>query len=67
MKVVLPDADIPVVQLSLQQGMDQARHLVIGRPLTPLRREGVLIIGIGQKFTVTRLASPSRDFDLVIF
>ncbi len=54
MKVALPEADIPVVQLSLQQGLDPARHLAIGRALTPLRRDGVLIIGSGQTYHTMR-------------
>ena len=43
-----PQADIPVVQLSLDLSLKPDEQLKIGETLRPLRREGVLILGSGN-------------------
>lgn len=45
---VFPEADIPVVQLSIDETQPPKFHCEIGKRLTALRSEGVLIIGSGN-------------------
>lgn len=69
---LFPNAGIPVIQLSMKSDYDPEEHLRIGRALTPLRDEGILIIGSGSSYHnmrgffgyVKNATTDSKDFDM---
>lgn len=68
MACIRPEADIPVVQLSLKTGLNPGDHLALGRVLRPLRKEGIFVVGSGLSYHNLRLFNrmaerPSAEFD----
>jgi 4,5-DOPA dioxygenase extradiol len=50
LKMMYPAADIPVLQLSLMQGLDPAAHIALGKALRAFMAENILVIGSGFSF-----------------
>jgi aromatic ring-opening dioxygenase catalytic subunit (LigB family) len=69
LKVVYPEARIPVIELSLDRSLDPALHLAVGKALRPLRERGVLLFCAGmsfhnlQAYNDPRALPPSTAFD----
>jgi aromatic ring-opening dioxygenase catalytic subunit (LigB family) len=62
LKVSFPAADVPILQLSLQAGLDPLRHMAIGRALSTLREENIAIIGSGLSFhNLSALGNPALN------
>jgi aromatic ring-opening dioxygenase catalytic subunit (LigB family) len=48
--MMYPEADIPVIQVSLNHNLDAKTHLEIGKALRPLMKDNILFIGSGFSF-----------------
>ena len=69
LKVAFPDGEVPVVEMSLDRGLDPELAYRAGRAVRPLRDENVLIVGAGMSFHNLRAyrraeaTAPSLAFD----
>ena len=63
---LLPQANVPVFQVSMPHQLDTAGALALGRALAPLRDRGVLIVGSGSLthnlYELQRPAAPVVDY-----
>jgi aromatic ring-opening dioxygenase catalytic subunit (LigB family) len=48
--IMFPEADVPVVSVSLHSSLSAERNMQVGKALAPLRDEGILILGSGYTF-----------------
>ncbi len=64
---MFPDADIPVVQFSLDQNKAPEFHYELGKELRALRRQGVLIVGSGNiVHNLRRIAWRDEAYDWAV-
>lgn len=64
LKIMYPSATIPCVQLSLVNNLDADLHITIGKALSPLRDENILILGSGFSFHNLRaMLRPTQEHD----
>lgn len=69
--LIYPEANVPMLQLSLPKGLDAEGLIAMGKALAPLRDEGVLIAGSGMSYhniagilgRIPGQAGPSAAFD----
>ncbi len=70
LKPMFPEADIPVVQLSMDDSRPPAEHFALGQQLKALREQGVLIVASGNTVhnlrTMNRSASDDQAYDWVV-
>ena len=64
-KLIFPEANVPIVPLSLREDFDPRAHFAIGAALASLRNEGVLIVGSGFSYhNLRRMFQSDPESDL---
>lgn len=58
LSLMLPNADVPCIQISLSKGLDAEKHLLMGQALKSLLKENIWLLGSGFSF------HNMRGFDL---
>jgi 4,5-DOPA dioxygenase extradiol len=48
LSLLFPEADIPIVEISVQSKQGAGHHIALGRALAPLREHSILVIGTGS-------------------
>ena len=61
-KQMYPEANIPVLQISIDYYKSPQYHFDLAKQIYSLRKKGVLIIGSGNLIHNTRIADPSKGF-----
>lgn len=56
-KFLFPEADVPIVEMSIDYTQPASYHYALGKELAALRRKGVLIIGSGNSIHNLRMAA----------
>lgn len=74
LRLLYPEADVPVTQLSIQPRLGPEHHIRVGRALAPLRRKGVLLLATGSathNLSMLATGGPppvwAREFDEWLF
>ena len=47
LRLMFPKAEVPIVQLSIQQSLNPAYHVALGEAIRDVREKGVLVLGSG--------------------
>ena len=63
LKHVFPQANVPIVQLSIEYSQGAAYHYQLGQQLAALRRKGVLIVASGNMVHNLRMVSWTKPVD----
>lgn len=66
LKWMVPNADVPVVQLSLDRRLSAAQHVALATSLRDLRHQGVIVVGSGNvthnlRDAITRMRSGTAE------